>query len=251
MVVFPNAKINLGLNILSKREDGYHTIESCFYPIQLSDILEILPAKELSFTSTGIKIPGDKDNNLCQKTYQLIKSDFDIPPVQIHLHKIIPIGAGLGGGSSDATFTLKVLNELFELNINDEQLEKYASILGSDCPFFVKNKPVLAKGTGTEFEPVTLDLADCHIDLEYPDVHISTNEAYAGVLPHLPEKSIKEIINLPISDWKEQLKNDFEDSIFPKHPEIQRLKESFYKRGALYSSMTGSGSAVYGIFKKI
>lgn len=249
MVVFPNAKINIGLNIISKREDGYHNIESCFYPIELSDILEILPADKLSFQSTGISIPGDEESNLCLKAYQLIKSDYDIPPVQIHLHKIIPIGAGLGGGSSDATYTLKVLNSIFKLNIDDSQLEKYASKLGSDCPFFVNNKPVLASGTGIEFETINLDLSNYRIELKYPDIHIGTKEAYAGVNPIQPKKTIKELINLPISEWKDSIKNDFEDSIFPNHSKIESLKKSFYDDGAVYSSMTGSGSAVYGIFK--
>ncbi|MEQ8925468.1 MAG: 4-(cytidine 5'-diphospho)-2-C-methyl-D-erythritol kinase [Fulvivirga sp.] len=250
MVVFPNAKINLGLNITSKREDGYHTIESCFYPVELSDILEIIPSKKLAFSYSGITIPGDAKSNLCLKAYHLLKADFDIDPVQIHLHKIIPIGAGLGGGSSDASFTLKVLNEIFELAISDDKLEQYASKLGSDCPFFVRNKPVLAAGTGTEFSDISIDLTDYEIKLEYPDIHIGTAEAYAGVTPKTPNQRIEDIIKKPIKDWKNQLHNDFEDSIFPNHPAIKALKDSFYLQGAIYSSMTGSGSAVYGIFSK-
>ena len=249
MIVFPNAKINIGLNIISKREDGYHNIESVFYPVELSDILEVLPSNKLSFASSGINIPGDVESNLCLKAYQLIKSDYNIPPVQIHLHKIIPIGAGLGGGSSDATYTLKALNDIFDLNISDTQLEKYASKLGSDCPFFVKNKPVFATGTGIEFEPLELDLTEYTIKLEYPEIHIGTKEAYSGVIPTQPKHSIKELIHQPISNWKDFIKNDFEASIFPNHPKIEKLKKSFYNNGAVYSSMTGSGSAVYGIFK--
>ncbi|QSE95937.1 4-(cytidine 5'-diphospho)-2-C-methyl-D-erythritol kinase [Fulvivirga lutea] len=250
MVVFPNAKINLGLNILSKREDGYHNIESCFYPFDLSDILEILPAKKLSFTSSGIAIPGNTKNNLCIRAFELLKADFNITDVQIHLHKIIPIGAGLGGGSSDASFTLKVLNQLFDLQLTDDQLEAYAALLGSDCPFFIRNKPVLAKGTGTEFEDINISLAEYEIKIEYPQIHIGTAEAYAGVTPNKPSKSVKEILTQPISTWKNVLKNDFENSIFPNHPKIYSLKEDMYARGAVYASMTGSGSAVYGIFKR-
>ena len=249
MVVFPNAKINLGLNIVSKRKDGYHNIESCFYPIPFCDILEILPADELSFTSTGIFIPGSSEHNLCLKAYKLLKADFDLPPVQIHLHKIIPIGAGLGGGSADATFTLKILNDLFNLNLLDEQLENYAAQLGSDCPFFVKNKPVFATGTGTTFEDCELDLIGYYLILTYPKIHIGTKEAYAGVVPHRPSIPIKEVITRGMGDWKLNLKNEFEDSIFPSHPEIKNLKNRFYENGALYVSMTGSGSAVYGVFE--
>lgn len=248
MVVFPNSKINLGLNIISKRDDGYHNIESCFYPVKLSDVLEILPSSETTFTSTGIAIPNDPKGNLCLRAYELLKADYSIDPVQIHLHKVIPIGAGLGGGSSDAAFTLKVLNELFQLALDDNELEGYAAKLGSDCPFFVKNKPVIARGTGTDFTSIDLDLSGYEIKIKFPDIHIGTAEAYSGIVPRRTEIKIEEIIAQPISKWKDTLENNFEDSIFPNHPEIASIKKEFYEQGAVYASMTGSGSAVYGIF---
>ena len=248
MVVFPNAKINIGLNIISKRTDGYHNIQSCFYPVETSDILEILPSDKLQFSSTGLAIPGERQHNLCLKAYRLLKADYDIPAVHIHLHKLIPIGAGLGGGSSDATFTLKTLNTLFELGIDDDNLEHYAAQLGSDCPFFVRNKPVLASGTGNEFSAIDLDLSNFQIKIDYPDIHIGTQEAYAGVTPKHPEHSIADIIEKPLEEWKGLLVNDFEESILKSHPTIRQAKEQMYAQGALYASMTGSGSAVYGIF---
>ncbi|MEQ8242085.1 4-(cytidine 5'-diphospho)-2-C-methyl-D-erythritol kinase [Fulvivirga sp.] len=250
MVVFPNAKINIGLNILSKRDDGYHNIESCFYPIPFCDVLEILPSDQLSFTSTGIPIPGNADSNLCLKAYQLLQNDFDIPPVQIHLHKIIPIGAGLGGGSADATFTLKALNQMFKLNLTDDHLEKYASQLGSDCPFFVKNKPVIAKGTGNIFEPIDFNISGMYLQLIYPDLHISTKQAYTGVVPKDNNQNLMADLSKKISDWKTNIKNDFEKSVFDQFQEVEEVKESLYNHGALYASMTGSGSAVFGIFDK-
>lgn len=250
MVVFPNAKINIGLNILSKRDDGYHNIESCFYPIPFCDVLEILPSDQLSFTSTGIPIPGAADSNLCLKAYQLLHNDFDIPPVQIHLHKIIPIGAGLGGGSADATFTLKALNQMFKLNLTDDKLEKYASQLGSDCPFFVKNKPVIAKGTGNIFEPIDFNISGMHLQLIYPDLHIGTKQAYAGVVPRDNNQNLMADLSKKKADWKTNIKNDFEKSVFEQFPEVEKVKQELYKNGALYASMTGSGSSVFGIFDK-
>lgn len=250
MVVFPNAKINLGLDILSKRDDGYHNISSCFYPVPFTDILEVLPSETLSFESTGISIPGETNDNLCLKAYHLIKADFDIPPVQIHLHKVIPIGAGLGGGSADASFTLRCLNELFQLKINTKNLEQYASQIGSDCPFFIENKPVIAQETGTIFSPVNIDLKGTYMVLLYPDIHIGTAEAYSGVAPMSPEFSVNQIIESDFKIWPSRLKNDFESSIFPKYPMIQQLKKGLMESGAFYASMTGSGSAVYGLFKE-
>ena len=249
MIAFPNAKINLGLNIVSKRPDGYHNLESCFYPVLWQDILEILPSKKTQFTSSGIDIPGNPDSNLCLKAYQFLKKDFDIPPVNIHLHKIIPIGAGLGGGSADATFTLKMLNELFELQISDESLERYASQLGSDCPFFVENKPVYATGTGTDFSSINIDLTGKYIVIVKPEVHVSTAKAYAGITPQVPPINVKEIIEIRNTrEWKDLLKNDFEEGIFHSHPEVAAVKQLLYDHGAIYASMSGSGSAVFGIF---
>ena len=251
MITFPNAKINIGLNIIEKRQDGFHNIESIFYPIMdLFDVLEIIKSNELKFTSSGITIPGNEADNLCLKAYHLIKADFDVKLVHIHLHKVIPIGAGLGGGSADAAFTLKLLNQLFELNITDDELINYARKLGSDCAFFIKNKPVYAYGKGDEFEEIDVDLSKYEIKIEYPNIHIGTSEAYAGVNPKPSNKNIKELIKLPIKDWKNNIKNDFEYSIFPNHPQIKALKEKFYSDGAVYASMTGSGSAVFGVFEK-
>lgn len=251
MVSFPNAKINLGLNVISKRPDGYHNLDSCFYPVPWTDILEIIPSEKLAFTSSGIIIPGNPEDNLCLKAYDLLKQDFDIPPVLIHLHKIIPIGAGLGGGSSDAAFLLKMLNEKFELGINNEILKNYAAKLGSDCSFFIENKPVIVSGTGTELSSIEIDLSGKYLSIIMPDVHISTTEAYANIKVETPITSVETIIkSTTIANWKELLINDFEKSIIVNNPEIEEAKNLLYKEGATYASMTGSGAAVYGIFDK-
>ncbi len=253
MIVFPNAKINIGLNIIEKRKDGFHNLESVFYPIaDLYDVLEVVKNSEnqLEFISSGITISGDFNDNLCVKAFRLLQKDYPISFVKIHLHKVIPIGAGLGGGSSDASFMLKVLNELFELNLTSNQLINYARKLGSDCAFFIENKPVYAYQKGDEFEEVALDLSSYAIKIEYPNIHIGTSEAYRGVIPIKSTTNLKELIKSPIHNWKSTIKNDFEESIFHNHPKIKQLKEEMYKKGALYASMTGSGSAVYGIFKK-
>ncbi|MGB3468879.1 MAG: 4-(cytidine 5'-diphospho)-2-C-methyl-D-erythritol kinase [Cyclobacteriaceae bacterium] len=249
MISFPNAKINLGLNILNKRPDGYHDIESCFYPVGWQDGLEIMPAGKFSFQSHGIPIPGSRDGNLCISAYELLKSDFNLPPVSIYLLKNIPIGAGLGGGSADCAFTFRVLRDIFNLKLTDTELENYAASLGSDCPFFIKNQPVLATGTGIELTPVELSLRGYYLILIHPGIHISTAEAYAGVTPHQPEQTVKSIINrYQPTEWKSYLKNDFENSVFPKYPLLKEIKEQFYHSGALYSSMTGSGSAIFALF---
>ena len=251
MVVFPNAKINIGLNILSKREDGYHNISSCFYPIPFCDVLEIVPSVDFRFTSSGIAIDGKPENNLCVKAFQLLQQHHDIGNVNIHLHKVIPMGAGLGGGSSDATFTLKALDKLFDLSLSIAQLQQYASQLGSDCPFFVKNTTVMAEGTGTEFRPCPVDLKGKYMVLIYPDLHISTQEAYSGVKPVQPEIELEDILKeKPLQEWPTQVKNDFEDSVAGNYPVIEELKSTLYDQGALYASMTGSGSAIYGIFEE-
>ncbi|MEO9474692.1 MAG: 4-(cytidine 5'-diphospho)-2-C-methyl-D-erythritol kinase [Cyclobacteriaceae bacterium] len=248
MLCFPNAKINLGLNIVSKRPDGYHNIETCFYPIPCRDILEIIPSEKLSFHPTGLDIPGTPETNLCSKAYSLVRSEYDIPPVDIHLHKVIPMGAGLGGGSADGAFMIKLLNDKFGLGMHTEKMESMAKKLGSDCPFFIQNQPLFAEGTGTIFSEVALNLKGKFIALRHPDIHVSTQEAYGGVKPSQPSKSIKEIINQPLETWKHELINDFEASVFSKHPELQNLKEQFYTEGAIYAGMSGSGSCVFGIF---
>ena len=250
MVTFPNAKINIGLNIVNKRPDGYHNIESCFYPVPWSDVLEIIESETLTFKSTGIEIPGNPLENLCLKAYHLIRTDHDIPPVSIHLHKVIPIGAGLGGGSADGAFMLRLLNDKFELNISNERLEAYASKLGSDCPFFIQNTPRMARGTGNEFSELSLDLKGYHLVLIYPDIHVSTKEAYSGIVPKRRDLKLGSILKTPIEDWRDQVYNDFEDSIFPKHPIIKEVKDSLYQQGAIYASMTGSGATVFGLFEE-
>lgn len=249
MIHFPNAKINLGLNIVSKREDGYHNIESCFYPIPWRDSLEVIEAASFAFHSYGLDIPGDASSNLCVKAYELLKADHDLPPVEIHLLKNIPMGAGLGGGSADGAFTLKLLNDLFQLNLSSLQLEAYALQLGSDCPFFIQNQPAIATGRGEGLELIDLDLSGCTLAIHNPGIHISTKEAYAGITPKQPEISVADIISRPIQEWKDLLRNDFEDSIFPSHPTIAQLKQDMYAAGAIYASMTGSGSTVFGLFE--
>ena len=250
MIAFPNAKINLGLNIVSRREDGYHNIESCFYPIPWHDSLEVIEAASFSFQPYGNEIPGDPSSNLCVKAYELITKDFDLPPVEIHLLKNIPMGAGLGGGSADGASTLKLLNELFSLGLTDTQFESYSIQLGSDCPFFIRNEPSIAKGRGEKLSPTNLNLSGYYLAIHNPGIHISTKEAYAGIKPKIPALAISEIIQKPIQEWKELLDNDFEQSIFNHHPEVEELKLAMYESGALYASMTGSGSSVYGIFEQ-
>lgn len=251
MISYPNAKINIGLNVVERREDGYHNIETVFYPIGLHDVLLVEPSEtctDYSFSNSGINISGDPDDNLIIKTYRLIQEYYEIPPVDISLLKQIPFGAGLGGGSSDAAFMLKTLNELFELKITTEKLEELAAKLGADCPFFIQNEPVFATGIGNIFTPIELSLQGYWLLLVKPDVYVSTPIAYAGVTPAKPETPLPELLKLPIEEWKEKVVNDFEPSVFTKFPKIKELKEEIYKMGAKYASMSGSGSSVYGIF---
>lgn len=250
MLTFPHAKINLGLNVINKRADGYHDIVSCFYPIGWSDALEILPTKKANFTSSGLAIPGDASSNLCLKAYHLLRNEFKLGPVHIHLHKIIPMGAGLGGGSSDAAFTLKILNKIFELNLTEKKLMGFATQLGSDCPFFIQDDPVIATGTGNKFENITFSLKHYSLIIINPGLHVNTAGAYASLTPKVPEFNLKDILNLPITQWKDQLVNDFEAHVFKKFPEVATLKNKLYELGAVYASMTGSGSSVYGLFTK-
>jgi 4-diphosphocytidyl-2-C-methyl-D-erythritol kinase len=250
MVYFPPCKINLGLHIISKRPDGFHDLETCFYPVPWTDILEIIPAKELAFTSSGNIIPGRGEDNLCLKAYHLLKEDFDIAPVKIHLHKIIPIGAGLGGGSSDAAYTLRLLNDIFNLSLSVDQLKAYASKLGSDCSFFIQDKPMLGTGKGEVLTEVEVNLKGYYLVIVKPAIHVSTQEAYAGIMPKRPETKISEIVKQPVNNWKSILKNDFEESIFKKHPAIAQIKDELYSNGAIYASMSGSGSSVFAIFEE-
>lgn len=249
MVQFPNCKINLGLHITSKRADGFHNIETVFYPVGLKDMLEIIVSDQFEFSSTGIAIPGDASNNLCIKAYQLLKKAFpDLPAVKMHLHKHIPMGAGLGGGSADGAFTLQLLKEKFRLNLSKEQLINYAAILGSDCPFFILNKPVFARGRGELLEPIFLDLSNYTFVLVHPGIHVNTKWAFEQIQPKTSVKSIKEIVQLPIEEWKHLLQNDFEAPIMQEHPDIADIKNALYADGAIYASMSGSGSSIFGIY---
>lgn len=253
MIVFPNCKINLGLHILDKREDGFHNLETVFYPVPFRDALEILPnannASEIEFTGTGLAVDGKTEDNLCIKAYHLLKKDFPyLPSVKIHLHKALPMGAGLGGGSADAAFMLKMLNEKFRLNLSTSQLINYSLQLGSDCPFFIINKPCFATGRGEILEEIAVDLAAYRIVLINPGIHINTGWAFSNLTPAKPVRSVKEIIQQPINTWKEELKNDFEDPVFAAHPAVKEIKDRLYAQGAIYAAMSGSGSTVFGIF---
>jgi 4-diphosphocytidyl-2-C-methyl-D-erythritol kinase len=255
VIVFPNCKINLGLNIIRKRTDGFHDIESVFYPVGLTDALEVVTAgnstEPLQFSASGLAIEGATETNLCHNAFSMLKKFFpQIPPTQMHLHKAIPIGAGLGGGSSDAAFTLKLLNMKFGLEITTESLLDFALQLGSDCPFFIMNKPCFASGRGEFLESINIDLGAYKIVIVNPGIHISTAEVFSMVKPVHPSKSIRQVIQQPLLSWKNELKNDFEEIIFAAHPEIGDIKDELYRTGALYASMTGSGSSVYGIFEK-
>lgn len=251
MVTFPNGKINLGLNIVNKRKDGYHDIETVFYPVKFEEAIEVIEKKDIRFSLTGLAIEGDQENNLSIKAFHLLKKDFpQLPSVHLHLHKTIPMGAGLGGGSADGAFTLKLLNKKFDLHLSEKQLMDYSLQLGSDCPFFIPNKPCFAKGRGEILEMIDLDLSRYKIVIVHPCVHVSTSWAFSNISPAAPEKSIREIISQPIETWKEVLKNDFEKPVLNKYPAIKKIKDDLYNAKAIYSSMSGSGSAVYGFFEK-
>lgn len=246
MILYPNAKINLGLNILQKREDGYHDISSVLYPVKdCFDVLEIIKSEEFEFIKSGLEIP--QGENLCIKAWKLLQTVFDISNVKIHLHKQIPIGAGLGGGSSDASFTLKALNKIFNLKLSNRELEKYALELGADCPFFIDNTPKLVEGIGEKMTKINIDLSDYKIKLVNPEIHISSSDAYDGVIPVIPNLYPQEIIQLSVKEWKGRLKNDFEDSIFQKYPNLKNIKENLYNEGSIYVSMSGSGSVFYSL----
>ena len=249
MLDFANAKINLGLNVLYKRADGFHELESVFYPVNIFDSLEILDAKELKFSVYGIDIPGDANDNLCIKAFKLLQAEHNIDNVHIHLLKNIPFGAGLGGGSSDAAVVLKMLNKKFDLNLSIEQLENYAAQLGSDCAFFIKNSAQLASGRGEILKPVDLDLSKKSFLLIKPNFGISTKEAFSGLSPKLSNQDLVEVLKSPVESWRGVVKNDFELSLFPKFPVLEKIKNDLYHFGAKYASMSGSGSTMFGIFE--
>jgi 4-diphosphocytidyl-2-C-methyl-D-erythritol kinase len=251
MIVFPNAKINLGLQVVSRRGDGFHDIATVFYPVTWCDALEIIIAENrqpFSLTQSGILISSDIESNIVYKAWQAVSKIKRLPSLQVHLHKHIPMGAGLGGGSSDAAAFITAVNKLLHLGITNEEQMQIASSLGSDCAFFIHNKPVLASGRGDQFKSVTIDLSSYFILLVYPGIHSSTADAYRLVKPARPEKDPEHVLRLPINEWKNNLVNDFESSIFNKFPQVKELKQLLYDSGALYASMSGSGSAVFGLF---
>jgi 4-diphosphocytidyl-2-C-methyl-D-erythritol kinase len=253
MLTFPNAKINLGLNVTEKRLDGFHNIETVILPVAFCDILEIVASTDESFDfqTSGLTIPGNVEDNLCLRAYRLLKDEFKIQGVKMHLHKVIPMGAGLGGGSSDAAFTIRLLNDLYSLGLSSFQMMKYTSRLGSDCSFFIENIPCFASGKGDQFEPIDLNLDNYSVVIIIPLVHMSTAEAYGHIGTKKTAERIQSILKTSPHLWKDHLKNDFESYVFRHHPEIQRIKETLYNEGAIYASMSGSGSSVYGLFDRL
>jgi len=250
MLAFANAKINLGLNLTEKRNDGYHNLETVFYPIKLNDVVEIIDADETSCIIKGIDIPGSAEDNICLKAFKSLQSDFNLPHQQIILLKNIPVGAGLGGGSADAAFLIKLVNDKFNLGLSIDKMQDYARVLGADCAFFIENKPTFAFGKGDEFKEIKIDLSNYYMVLVKPPIHVSTAEAYSKVNVKQPQTILKELINLPLSEWKANIVNDFETSVFEKYPEIDEIKTKLYAAGATFALMSGSGSSVFAIFEK-
>ncbi|MFN6013368.1 MAG: 4-(cytidine 5'-diphospho)-2-C-methyl-D-erythritol kinase [Flavobacteriales bacterium] len=249
MIIFPPAKVNLGLNVLYKREDGYHELDTCMIPIPFTDVLEILPSNDFVFKQTGLMIDVNPEKNLCVKAFRLMQEKYSCPEAYIHLRKIIPMGAGLGGGSADAAYVLKGLRDLFSLPCSDLKLEELAAELGSDCPFFIANKAQIAKGRGENLSPCDLDLAGYYIKLINPGVHVATTEAYAGIEFSMHTMAVREIIEGPLNSWKGVLKNDFETTVFRRYPALKFLKDQLYAEGAIYAAMSGSGSTIFGIYQ--
>ncbi|MFK7787754.1 MAG: 4-(cytidine 5'-diphospho)-2-C-methyl-D-erythritol kinase [Crocinitomicaceae bacterium] len=250
MILFPPAKINLGLKVLKKREDGFHEIDTCMVAIPLTDVLEIIPSETFIFKQTGLTVDGDQESNLCVKAFRLFQDGYDIPNAYIHLRKQLPMGAGLGGGSADASYVLKGLNAIFDKGLTDDQLREMASELGSDCPFFISDSVQLGRGRGTELTPFDLDLSGYFLKVINPEIHVGTKEAYAGITFSGELNGVEEVLKKPIAEWKDLLKNDFEPSIFKNYPVIEELKHQLYQEGAVYASMSGSGSTVFGIFEE-
>jgi 4-diphosphocytidyl-2-C-methyl-D-erythritol kinase len=251
MIAFPPCKINLGLNVIRKRDDGYHDIETVFYPVPWTDALEIVKSESFQFTLSGLPVTGAPEDNLCIKAYELLKEKHGIGTVAMHLHKVIPMGAGLGGGSSDAAHTLKLLDTVFGLKLGHDKLMHYASFLGSDCPFFIHDKPAVGRGRGEILSDIAVPIGNKFLVIVVPDVHVSTAEAYADITPAVPERSCASVVSeVTLKQWKHYLVNDFEKSVVQSHPVIGRIKMELYDFGAAYAAMSGSGSAVYGIFDK-
>lgn len=248
MVSFPHCKINLGLHVVEKRKDGFHNIETCFYPVPRTDILEVIKSTQFEFTTSGLPIAGLPEQNLCVKAYHFLANEFKLGSVKIHLHKILPLGAGVGGGSADAAFMLRSLNSLFKLNLSQAVLKSYAVELGSDCAFFLQDQSMLAEGKGEILSEAPVSLKGKYLVLVKPDVHVATADAYAGVIPTKPIHSLQDVLQRPIESWRDKLVNDFEPSVFKKFQIIAELKKQLYDNGALYASMSGSGASVFGIF---
>ena len=255
MINFPIAKINLGLNVVSKRDDGYHNLETVFYPVPIKDALEVFPMED-GFPSdvrcdlkvTNLFIDGDEQKNLVVKAYNMIAQDYELPRVHVHLYKHIPTQAGMGGGSSNCAYMIRLLNEMFSLGMSDEKMIGYAARLGADCAFFIKAQPAYAEGIGEKLQPISIDLSGCKMLVVRPNILVSTKEAFSLITPQVPKKNCLDIVRQPIETWKDELVNDFERSVFAIHPEIGRLKEMMYEQGAVYAAMSGSGSSVFGLF---
>ena len=258
MITFPIAKINLGLNVVEKRPDGYHNLQTVFYPVPIMDALEIVPMSkgfpsdvDCDLKVTNINILGDEQRNLVVRAYQLLKTDFpNLPRIHAHLWKGIPIQAGMGGGSSDCAYMIRLLNETFELGLTNEQMEQYAARLGADCAFFIQSSPCYAEGIGEILQPIALDLSGWHIGVVRPDIPVPTKEAFSRIQPHYPALNCREAVMQPVETWRNNLTNDFEESVFALHPEIGNVKEQLYYMDATYAAMTGSGSALFGLFKE-
>ena len=255
MINFPIAKINLGLNVVSKRDDGYHNLETVFYPVPIKDALEVFPMED-GFPSdvrcdlkvTNLFIDGDEQKNLVVKAYNMIAQDYELPRVHVHLYKHIPPQAGMGGGSSNCAYMIRLLNEMFSLGMSDEKMIGYAARLGADCAFFIKAQPAYAEGIGEKLQPISIDLSGYKMLVVRPNIPVSTKEAFSLITPQVPKKNCLDIVRQPIETWKDELVNDFERSVFAIHPEIGRLKEMMYEQGAVYAAMSGSGSSVFGLF---
>ncbi len=256
MTINPIAKINLGLNVVRKRPDGYHDLETVFYPVPVEDALEITPVAEgeaydypCRLTVSNIHIEGDTQNNLVVRAYNRIAEHYPLPPVKVHLYKGIPTQAGMGGGSSDAAYMIRLLNEMFSLGMSIEEMQEHALSLGADCPFFIQAVPAYAEGVGERLAPIALDLRGWYIAIVRPDIPVPTKEAFSRIVPHLPEKNCREIVARPVETWRVALVNDFEESVFALHPEIGAVKERLYELGATYAAMSGSGSSLFGLFR--
>ena len=258
MITFPIAKINLGLNVVERRPDGYHNLETVFYPVPISDALEVtqmdpqFPSPfDCDLKVTNISIEGDEQRNLVVRAYQLLKQDFpQLPRVHAHLHKCIPTQAGMGGGSSDCAYMIRLLNEQFRLGLSDQQMMDYAARLGADCAFFILSRPAYAEGIGERLQPVELDLSSYHLAVVRPDIPVSTKEAFSLIRPHRPQKNCRDIVIQPVETWRTELVNDFEQSVFALHPEIGAVKDRLYELGAVYAAMSGSGSSLFGLFRE-